>query len=160
MTRRGISEVITSMFMLAIVVGVGSVILFSGYSNIMDFTTMVSFFVSDIEETHLENLTLEHIRYYPLGNNVTLWLRNTGDSQVTIDSIAIVKIDTQDLILDDDDMSQVIFIGDIISVEKATPLTQGTGQFNDDYYKNSKYRITITTSKGNVFETIAKPFNT
>ena len=39
-------------------------------------------------------------------------------------------------------------------------LTQGSQTWNDPYYVNSEYKISLTTSKGNFMTTVASPFNT
>ena len=160
MTRRAISQIIGSMLMLAIVLGAGATIMFSGFANIQDFNNLLRLFGDDRNEGFLEDLVVEHVRFFPSGSNVTITIRNIGDAQITIDSIVVVKIDTQELVLSDTTISQTVLIGDFADIEENFTLTQGTGQFNDGNYTTSEYMISVTTTRANSFEMTATPFNT
>lgn len=146
--------------MLAIVVGAGSTIMFLGFTNINEFSNMLGLFENDRNEVFLEDFVVEHIRFFPSGNNATITIRNTGAAEITVDSIAVVKIDTQELVLNNNTISQKIMIGDVADIEQTFTLTQGTKQFDDASYKSSEYRISVSTTRANSFEMIAKPFNT
>ncbi|KAF6244994.1 hypothetical protein [Nitrosopumilus sp. b2] len=160
MERRGISQIIASMLMLAMVVGIGGTIMFSGISDIAQFNNMLGLFDSDRSDAFLEDLIIEHVWFFPSSNNATITIRNTGNAEITIDSIAIVHTETQELVLNNNSISQKIMIGDVSDIEQLFSLTQGTGRFDDNSYKSGEYRISVTTTRGNSFEMVAKPFNT
>ena len=162
--RRGVSQIIGSLIVLAIVASVGSVILFQGLNQIAAFNHDLTLHDAQRNLALRENVLFEHVRFDPFSGNFTLYLANIGSTDTTIASVTVVKIDTQELILREN-----IFAGSTILLEDHIELTllaalpdfNGTDPFwNDGYYNDTNYKISITTSKGNFFDTIAKPPNT
>lgn len=166
MMRRGVSQILGSLFMLAIVAGIGSVLLFQGVSGINAFNTSLSILKTDKQETLRENLIIEHVRFHDDSNigggtnfrDVTISIRNTGTVELNIDSIMMVEVDSQDLVLNNNTFPDLkpIFAKDIAGIPIETTLA-GSPTIWDI---TKEYRITVTTTKGNSFEFVAKPFNT
>jgi len=117
-------------------------------------------------------MIIEHVRFYtdPVDNEaVSVWVRNTGDNEIGLDSLFVVRIDTQELVVDKTDVTKTVF-GKELQVINATGsdvllppdcelLSWDCTDVNDKKLKNSKYRVSVTTSRGNSFETIVEPFN-
>ena len=172
--RRAVSQVMGSIVILGIVSSVGSVILFNGMNSISAFTYDLSFHEKSKNEIHREDIIFEHIRFVPNDDNIEINLTSIGTVESMISSITILKIDTQEIIANWIDVSEPIQIKTnqkIILDSSQIILTNGfvTQTWDDDYYYyvggNSdntiaKYKISLTTVKGNFFTTVASPFNT
>ena len=172
--RRAVSQIMGSIVILGIVSSVGSVILFNGMNSISAFTYDLSFHEKSKNEIHRENIIFEHIRFVPGDDNIEINLANIGTVESTISNITILKIDTQEIIANWIDVVEPIQIETnqkIILDSSQIILTNGvvTQTWDDDYYyyvddnsTNSvaKYKISLTTVKGNFFTTVASPFNT
>lgn len=161
--RRGVSQILGGLFMLAIVAGVGSVLLFQGMNGINNFTNSLFAFREDNQEAALEVMVFENVRFHndDAGNlNVAITIINVGEVEATIDTIKIIKVDTQDLIRSTIDRADVIVAKDVKTIDLFTTLT---GLWKDADKKDAEYRVSITTIRGNTFETVARPgssFNT
>jgi hypothetical protein len=171
--RRAVSQIMGSIVILGIVSSVGSVILFNGMNSISAFTYDLSFHEKSKNEIHREDIIFEHIRFVPNDDNIEINLMNIGTVKSTISNITILKIDTQEIIANWVDVAEPIQIKTnhkILLDSSQIFLTNGITQtWNDDYYyyvddnsTNSvaKYKISLTTVKGNFFTTVASPFNT
>lgn len=164
--RRAVSQVMGSIVILGIVSSVGSVILFNGMNSISAFTYDLSFHEKSKNQIHREDIIFEHIRFEPNTDNISIDLANIGTVDSTITNITILKIDTQEIIANWVDVNnsvevtnnQKIVLDDLDDSEII--LTAGTQTWNDPYYVNSEYKISMTTSKGNFITTVASPFNT
>jgi hypothetical protein len=147
--------------MLALVAGVGSVVLFQGMNSINDVNFALALFESQGAESPRENLVIEHVRFNPTSDQVTISVRNVGTTEVTIKTITMVKIDTQELLLNDDTLETDLYAKEITDITKTASLDPLLAtQWNDSDYSTSEYRISVTTERGNSFEEVAVPFNT
>ena len=161
--RRGLSQVIGSLLMLAIVVPIGTVILFNGTSEINAFNNDLSSSVVQTNEGLQEDIVFEHIRFEPTSNQITVSLLNAGSIETRIDSITILKTDTQEVLTKWDAMSSLFTIKDSsdITITDADLSNFVTApQWDDDYYRDSDYKISVTTVRGNFFDIVARPYNT
>jgi hypothetical protein len=173
--RRAVSQIMGSIVILGIVTSVGSVILFNGMNSISAFTYDLSFHEKSKNKIHREDIIFEHVRFVPTDDNIEIDLANIGTVETTITNITILKIDTQEIIanwIDIDEPIQVETNQKIILDSSQIILTNGvvTQTWDDDYYyyvggipdpnNIAKYKISLTTVKGNFFTTIASPFNT
>ncbi|QLH05549.1 hypothetical protein C5F49_03900 [Nitrosopumilus oxyclinae] len=161
--RRAVSQVMGSIVILGIVSSVGSVILFNGMNSISAFTYDLSFHEKSKNQIHREDIIFEHVRFEPNTDDISIDLANIGTVESTITNITILKIDTQEIIanwVDVDDSIQVKNNQKITLDGSDIILTTGTQTWNDPYYLNSEYKISLTTSKGNFITTVASPFNT
>lgn len=169
---RGVSQVIASLFMLAIVASFGSVLLLQGMTGINDFNSFLAIFSESETLSVQESIMIEHIRFTPSANNaVNIWIRNDGAVEVTIDTITIVKVDTQDLIVDTDEFTIVdsdeitkdILVKDFDQITIDTSdvsLPTDCTNWSDTDCRNDAYLISITTSRGNTFVATAQPLVT
>ena len=163
--RRAVSQVMGSIVILGIVSSVGSVILFNGMNSISAFTYDLSFHEKSKNEIHREDIIFEHVRFVPNNDDIEINLANIGTVESTISNITILKIDTQEIIANWIDVNEPIQIKTnqkIILDSSQIILTNGvvTQTWDDAYYVDGKYKISITTVKGNFFTTVASPFNT
>ena len=154
-----------SIVILGVVTSVGSVILFNGLENISAFTYDLSFHEKSKNQLHREDIIFEYVRFEPNTDNITIDLLNIGTVESTISTITILKIDNQEIIVNWVDVNQSIQIKDnqritLDDVDDSEIILTGTGIWNDDNYRYSEYKISLTTTKGNFFTTIASPFNT
>jgi len=159
--RRGVSNIIGSLIVLAIVASVGSVILFQGLNQINAFNYDLKTFDEQYSAELREDILFEHVRFEPTNTEVILYLANIGSIDSTVATVTIVKIDTQELIVREEFLTgNTILLEDHIELNATAVLTVGTMQWDDAYYNDTNYKISITTSKGKFFDTIAKPPNT
>ena len=158
--RRAINQVMGSVVILGVVTSIGSVVLFNGMNQINAFSYDLSFHDKAKNEAYREQIMFEHVRFEPGTNQIILYLANIGTTESTIESITVVQMDTQNILVDwEEGVSSTIQIKEssdpIILDANLSSLT-----WNDSLYLNSEYKISITTSKGNFFSTVASPFNT
>lgn len=157
--------------MVAVVAAIGSVIMFQGLNGINDFNYYLSFLTGSKDSLH-ENLVIEHVRFVPASSNMDIWIRNTGTVEVEIDKIIVVNMNSQEIVINDTP-NEIIPISQLLGItEPATLLPPDDGYWEDEGltcdtyvaitcpYEFAEYRISITTSTGNSFETTATPFNT
>jgi len=163
--RRGVSNIIGSLIVLALVASVGSVILFQGLNQINAFN--YDLILHDREHTNelREDIIFQHVRFDPDTTDLILYLANIGSVDSTISSVTVVKIDTQQLILNrvspPASNSTILIEDDTKIILPATlDLVPPNDIWNSTGYNASSYKITVGTSKGNFFSTIAEPFNT
>ncbi len=145
--------------MLAIVVPVGIVILSQGLYEVADFTSFLSITMDQGMDSVQEDIIFEHVRFEPTGNQVTVSIRNISTITSSIDKISIVKMDTQELLVYQDNLASSLPLKDGTDIIVNANLAS-SGQWADSMYVDSDYKISITTIRGNFFDTIARPFNT
>ncbi len=165
--RRAVSQIMGSLVILGIVSSVGSVILFNGMGSISAFTYDLSFHEKSKNLTHREAIIFEYVRFEPNTDNIAINLANIGTVESTISTITILKIDTQEIIANWIDVNQSIQVNDnqkitLDDVDDSEIQLTGivTDTWNDVNYLTSEYKISLTTTKGNFFTTVASPFNT
>lgn len=161
--RRGLSQVIGSLLMLAIVVPLGTVILFNGTSEINAFNNELSTSLEFKNDGIQEDLIFEHIRFDPTSKQVMMSLRNAGTIETTIDKISIVNMTNQQLVYKITDLSSFAPIK--IPLKNSTDITVDAvdiegATWSDGNIAGKEYRISIITSRGNFFDTVAGAFNT
>jgi hypothetical protein len=161
--RRGVSQIIGSLIVLAVVASVGSVILFQGLNQINAFNHDLSFHDREYNEALREDILFEHVRFDPNSSDLILYLANVGSIDTTIASVTVVKVDTQELILAWEDVPAIngtILIEDHKIITLDANLLLGTDNiWNSTEYggSNSTYKISITTSKGNFISDVKSP---
>jgi len=165
--RRAVSQIMGSMIMLGVVASVGSVIMFNGMDSISAFTYDLSFHEKSKNQIHREDIIFEYVRFVPGSDNLEIDLLNIGTVESTISSITIIQINTQEIIANWVDVNQLILIKDnqkiiLDDVDDTEIVLSGieTDTWNDENYLTSKYKISLTTTRGNFFTTVASPFNT
>ena len=146
--------------MLAVVIPIGVILLSSGMSEVAEFNHKVGVTGEQKIDRIQESITFEHVRFVPSTDQVVLSIRNTGSIDTGINKITIVKMDSQDLILSEDNLAPFISLKDYGDITINANLPLGGNIWNDTAYKNSDYKISVITSRGNFFDTIARPFNT
>ena len=161
--RRAVSQIMGSIVILGIVTSVGSVILFNGMNEISAFTYDLSFHDKSKNQIHREDLLFEHIRFEPNTDNIAINLVNIGTIETTISTITILKIDTQEIIANWVEVNQSIPIKDYQKItlddDSEILLTPISATWNDVNYRNSEYKISLTTTRGNFFTTVVSPYN-
>ena len=128
--RRGVSQIIGSLIVLAVVASVGSVILFQGLNQINAFNHDLSFHDRAYNDALREDIIFEHVRFDPDTNDLVLYLANIGSIETTISSITVVKIDTQELLLgwgDVDSPDGTILLEDHIELHHNVTTLNGIG---------------------------------
>ncbi|EGP93843.1 hypothetical protein MY1_1083 [Nitrosarchaeum koreense MY1] len=149
-----------SVVILGVVTSIGSVVLFNGMNQINAFSYDLTFHDKPKNEAFRENLMFEHVRFEPGTDQIILYLANIGTTESTIESITVVKIDTQNILVNWDES-----VGTTIQIkESSDPViinaNLNSQTWDDPTYRTSEYKISITTSKGNFFSTVASPYNT
>lgn len=149
--------------MLAIVIPIGTVILFNGTTQINGFNNELSNSLEYNNDGIQEDIVFEHIRFDPNSKAVMISLRNAGIVETTIDRISIVNMTNQKLVFKITDLS--IFSPLVLPLKNSTDVTVvavdiegadwGTGDPT-----GKEYRISVITSRGNFFDTVARAYNT
>lgn len=157
-SKRAISQIIGTLFMLAIVVPIGSVIVTKGLNQVGEINNRLASGITLENEKGQEDIVFEHIRFDPMGKQISISVRNVGTTESTISKVTIVKTQTQELIVNNQNIS--------INAQPKVGLTISeignisTPTWDSPLYRDSEYKIAITTEKGNFFEISARPFNT
>jgi len=159
--RRGVSQIIGSLIVLAVVASVGSVILFQGLNQINAFNYSLTFLDREHNEALREDILFEHVKFDPNTNDLVLYLANIGSIDSTVATLTVVKVDTQEMLLAWEDVDDTILIEDHIIIHKNVTLP-GPNIWNQTNYNSTTfdYKISITTSKGNFYSTVASPYDT
>jgi len=161
--RRGISQIIGSLLLLAIVVPLGSVILFTGMYEINAFNNEMSRSLEFTNDGVQEDLIFEHVRFDPASSAVMISLRNAGTVETTIDRISILNMTNQKLIYKITDIGS--FVPLVIPLKNSTDITipntnpEG-GSWDVGGQNGYEYRISIITTRGNFFDTVVRSYNT
>jgi len=161
--RRAVSQVIGSVAILGIVASVGSVILFNGMGSISAFTYDLSFHEASKNQIHREDIVFEHVRFEPGSKNIEIDLMNIGTINSDVSTITIVNIDNQEIVANWVDINQPLQIQDNQKISLGFPdiiLPVGSGTWDEPIYRDSAYKISLTTVRGNFFTTVATPYNT
>ena len=160
--RRAVSQIMGSIVILGIVTSVGSVIMFNGMNEISAFTYDLSYHEKSKNQIHREDLLFEHVRFEPNTDNIAINLVNIGTIEATVSTITILKIDTQEIIANWVEVNQSIPIKDYQKITLGGSeilLTPISATWDDDDYLNYKYKISLTTTRGNFFTTVVSPYN-
>jgi len=158
--RRGVSNIIGSLIVLAIVASVGSVILFQGLNQIAAFNQELTLHDTERNLALREDVLFEHVRFDPDTNELVLYLANIGTTETTIATVTVVNIDSQELILRNTTVNRTIQIEDHIVINLFPALMAFPNDiWNSTEYNSTDYRIVVVTSKGNFFDTIRAPYN-
>lgn len=168
--RRGLSQIMGGLLMLAIVVPLGSVVLLSGVTEITAFNNSMSNTVEYRNNAIQEDLVFEHIRFEPSTQMVTITALNTGSVDIIVDKITLVNTTNQEILFKIDDVSA--FAPIVLSVQNTADIaievdldrySQPPDFFSwDDGMAPTKweYKISIITARGNFFDTVARAYNT
>ena len=163
--RRAVSQIMGTLVILAIVVSVGSAILFNGMNEISAFTYDLSFHEKSKNQLHREDIVFEHVRFEPNTDNIAINLLNIGTIEATISTITILKIDTQEIIANWVEVNQSIQMKDYQKItlddvnDSEILLTPISATWDDADYLNSEYKISLSTTRGNFFTTVVSPYN-
>ena len=162
-TRRGISQVIGSLLMLAIVIPIGTIILFNGTTQINAFNNEISNSLDFRNDGIQEDIIFEHVRFDPTSKQVMISLRNAGTVETIIDRISILNMTSQKLVFKISDIST--FSPIMIPLKNSTDvivdavdIDGATWSIGDPTGK--EYRVSVITSRGNFFDTVAEAYNT
>jgi hypothetical protein len=156
--RRGVSQIIGSLVVLAIVASIGSVILFQGLNQINAFNHDLSFHDQEYNQALREDILFQHVKFHPNSTEFDLYLANIGSIDTTVATVTMVKIDTQEAIFAWEDVNEPILIEDHTLIQLNATLSGN--MWNQTYYNSTDYKVSITTSKGNFFSTVATPYDT
>jgi len=160
--RRAVSQIMGSIVILGIVTSVGSVILFNGMNEISAFTYDLSYHEKSKNQIHREDLLFEHVRFEPTTDNIEINLVNIGTIESTISTITIIDIDTQEIIANWVEVNRSIPIKDYQKITLIGPseielLNPPGATWDDCNYNSDRYKISLTTTRGNFFTTVASP---
>ena len=163
--RRAVSNIIGSLIILAVVASVGSVILFQGLNQINAFNYDLTLHDQEHNNELREDLVFEHVRFNPSDTELILFIANIGSVDSTISNISVVYIQTQELVVARALVNETILVEDhgIVSIDATLPLGSkniwNSTEYGPDAIPTPTYKITVSTSKGNFFSTIASPYN-
>ena len=165
--RRAVSQVIGSLFALAIVAAVGSLFLIQGQQGILNFTNTLDVFERTEKQAAQEIFIIEHVRLDPESDQIDIWLRNTGTIDITIAQIRMIKIDTQELLIDKPDVDTTIFQEELQQITLSgtdVTLPSGATTWEDEVrapdLNDYEYRIFITTTRNTAQDIVVELFNT
>lgn len=155
--RRAISQIVGSLFMLAIVVPIGVVIVSQGLYEVADFNAFLTSTRDQGLDATREDIVFEHIRFEPGSREITISLRNISTVASIVERVTVVNMTNQDLLVYNStlptSMKQLQLEDSKDIVVYAPP---GVSWTKDGL----NYKISITTVRGNFFETTARPYNT
>lgn len=136
--RRGISETISTLLTLLIVVALGIAVLSWGNQYISTLRQGVEQQVQLAEDAIKERPIIEHIVINDTG--AYIWVRNVGFSELTIDRVYIRKVSSDEIASVEVDVS--LDPGEALPFSKPIRITQ----YN--FVKGETYVFTIATKRG------------
>ena len=164
--RRAVSQAIGALLALAIVTVFGSVLLIQGVQGVQNFTSFLDIFEETESKSAQEVFTIEHVRFTPNTEVIEIWVRNTGKIDIVIDSVSVVKIGSQELVVSKESINQNLFQKNYTRIELSSSdnifLPSGsldTWQEVYDSEGSGEYRISVTTTRDKSVETVAGLFN-
>jgi len=166
--RRAVSQVIGSLFALAIVATFGSVLLIQGVQGVENFTAFLNIFEETESKSAQEVFIVEHVKFNSTNKEIDIWVRNTGKIDIIIDKISIVKINSQELIASEDEINKAIFQKEVrqitftsanVTMPSISCSSCSTWQIVFNTEGSTEYRITVTTIRDKSVETVAGLFN-
>ena len=157
--RRGISQIIGSLFMLAIVVPIGVVVLSQGLLQATDFNNFLTVARDQGMQAIQEDLVFEHIRFDPTSDLIEIHLRNISGVEMNIERVSVVKMDSQELLVMETNQASFLPLKDTVQINVNKDILY-PGDWNDPSFEFSEYKIAVTTVRGTFFDTVARPFNT
>ena len=155
--RRAVSQIVGSLFMLAIVVPIGAVIVSQGLFEVTDFNRFLTTTREQGIEATREDIIFEHVRFEPSTNQITVSLRNISTVESIIERITIVNMTNQELIIYN---STIPLSQSTLLLEDSTDIVVYANPSVSWTANDIDYKISVTTVRGNFFDTIARPFNT
>jgi hypothetical protein len=160
--RRGLSQILGSLMLLAIVVPLGTVLLVNGTSEINAFNNQMTGSLVFNNQGIREDIIFEHIRFDPPTGDVIISLRNTGSVETIIDRVTLVNMSSQNILYKIDDMSA--FVPLTIPIKSTVDFTIDAnpegGSWDSATIIDKEYRLSIITARGNFYDTVARPYNT
>ena len=170
--RRAVSQVIGALLALAIVTVFGSVLVIQGVQGIENFTAFLNIFEETESKSAQEVFIVEHVKFNSTNQEIDVWVRNTGKIDIIIDKISIVKINTQELIVNKENINQDVFQKEVRQItfgentdadnEVTMPISCSCSTSWQQVYNaegSTEYRITVTTIRDKSVETVAGLFN-
>ena len=166
--RRAVSQVIGSLFALAIVATFGSVLLIQGVQGVENFTAFLNIFEETESKSAQEVFIVEHVKFNSTNKEIDIWVRNTGKIDIIIDKISIVKINSQELIASEDEINKAIFQKEVrqitftsanVTMPSISCSSCSTWQIVFNTEGSTEYRITVTTIRDKSVESVAGLFN-
>ena len=155
--KRGISQIVGSLFMLAIVVPIGVVIVSQGLYEVADFNAFLTSTRDQGIDATREDIIFEHVRFEPGSREITVSLRNISTVESVIDRITVVNVTSQELLIYNNTLTSPL---NKLQLEESKDIIvyapPGTSWTKDGL----NYKISVTTVRGNFFETTARPYNT
>lgn len=157
--HRALSQIITTLILVAIVTSIGSVVLFRGLDIVNTFSINIDILDKNRLEGVQEDLVIENVRFRNVNepliqNRVEILITNFGNVPTSISSITITESSSQKLIYDDRNILDEDL--QILSSKNFTLMTQRNF---DSAYADEQYVISILTSRGNLFTKFTTPFN-
>lgn len=157
--HRALSQIITSLILIAIVTTVGTVVLFRGLDVINTFSVNIGILDKNRLEGVQEDLVIENVRFRNVNeplieNRVEILITNFGNVPTSISSITITESSSQKLIYDDRNI-----YGEDLQILSSKNFTLMTQRNFDSTYADEQYVISILTSRGNLFTKFTTPFN-
>ena len=158
-SRRALSQIITSLILIAIVSTVGSVVLFRGLGEINSFSISIANLEKNRVQGLQEDLVIENIHFKENTKQMEISITNFGSVPTSISSIIVTESNTQNVIYSSRNRSDSLEIMENKKITLETTLTTPSGNF-DTSISDYNYVISIFTSRGNYFSGFASPFNT
>lgn len=152
--HRGLSQIITSLILIAIVSTIGSVVLFRGLGEINTFSLNLNNIDKNRVEGIQEDLLIENIHFDYGTPQMEITITNIGSIPFSVSSIVVTELDTQQTIYRKTDRV------DNFEISKTQTIAITTNKNLDSTIASNDYVVSVLTSRGNFFTKFVKPFNT
>lgn len=168
--RRGVSQIIGSLMMLAVVAAAGTIILIQSLQILNDFNTGLHFRSTATIEKIQEKVVITHVRFSGT-NDANIYIRNTGDLESKVSSISIINRDDQTLecidnvaMTDGNCQLEVQSSGTCSSTTLPVSLSTDSTTvlcvtLQNTWDRNDDYKVSIVTERDNTFTKFVRPPN-
>ncbi|MFM7796415.1 MAG: hypothetical protein ACKO7N_06585 [Candidatus Nitrosotenuis sp.] len=157
--HRALSQIITSLILIAIVTTLGSVVLFRGLGEINTFSINLGNLDKNRIGSVQEDLVIENVHFKYNTKTIELSITNFGSVPTTVSSIVVTESNTQKVIYSNRERTDTLQILENKKITLTTNPTTTSGNF-DNNVSDYDYVVSIMTSRGNHFAGFANPFNT
>lgn len=171
-SRRGVSQIIGTLMMLAVVAAAGTIIMIQSLQILNDYNSSLNFRSTAAVERVQEKVIITHVRFSGT-TDANIYVRNAGDLESKISSISIINRDDQTLECvdsvgrtDGNCLLKVQSSGTCSPTTSPLPVSLSTDSttvlcvtLQNAWDSDDDYKVSIVTERGNTFTKFVRPPN-
>ncbi len=141
MKRRGVSPIVSTVLITAIIVVLGTTIFLWAVTMLGLSSQSISILTSAASERLMEDFVIEYVKFYYDNNSIAVYVRNVGQIHITIVSIYIQDINNTENFARIS-VNVLIPVGNLTKIPASVPFTLERGHI---------YMVKVASSRGNSY---------